>query len=48
MTQHDMADKCIVSRYPFHVIAVPASTNITSFLVPPVATLIVCRIKEAV
>jgi len=42
-----MADKCIVSRRPFHMIAVPTSTNSTSFLVPPVATLIVYRIKEA-
>lgn len=43
-----MTDKCIVSRHPFHMIVVPSSTNSASFLVPPVATLIVYRIKEAV
>lgn len=42
-----MADKCIVSRHPFHVTAVPTSTNSTSFRVPPVPTLIVYRIEEA-
>lgn len=48
MTQHDIG----IQVYSFspHVscdFAFPTSTNITSFLVPPVATLIVYRIKGA-